>query len=152
MEINNYNDAEGLYMKALQIRGEKMPPSPENTKYIGIAHFMLGEISFLRGRYLLAEDHYDRAMEFSVDPESKGDVLDRKGKIYKTVGDQERALNYYLRAAEEYLAAKKSTKIDARIKGTYASLVEVYSSLGLRLKAKDYQDLINTIEEERADK
>ena len=55
----------------------------------------------------------------------------------------EKALGYYLRAVEEYKAAKKSQKVDVRLMSAYASLVEVYKGLGLRLKAKEYQDLID---------
>lgn len=143
MELGNYNEAEVLYTKVLQLRGEKVSPSEENTKYTGIAYFMLGEINFLRDRYLLAEDNYDRAIQLAVDPAARGDWLDRKGKIYKTVGNYEKALGYYLRAVEEYKAAEKSKKVDARIMSAYASLVEVYKGLGLRLKAKEYQDLID---------
>jgi tetratricopeptide (TPR) repeat protein len=145
MEIGNYNEAEVLYKKALHLRNEKMPPSQENTKYIGIAHFMLGEISFLRARYLRAEDHYDRAIEFAVDPEARGDVLDRKGKIYKSIGDYEKALNYYLRAVDEYKAAHQSKQVDERIKSVYMSLVEVYKKFGLLLKTKEYQALIDAM-------
>ena len=143
MEIGNYNEAEVLYRKILQLRGEKVPPSEENTRYTGIAYFMLGEINFLRDRYLLAEDNYDRAIQLAVDPEARGDALDRKGKIYKSIGNYEKALGYYLRAVEEYKAAKKSQKVDVRLMSAYASLVEVYKGLGLRLKAKEYQDLID---------
>ena len=143
LEIGNYNDAEVLYRKILQLRGEKVPPSEENTKYTGIAYFMLGEINFLRDRYLLAEDNYDQAIQLAVDPESRGDALDRKGKIYKSIGNYDKALGFYLKAVEEYKAAKKSQKVDMRIMSAYASLVEVYKGLGLRLKAKEYQDQID---------
>ena len=149
MEIGDYAEAEQLYKKALQIRKEKMPPSAENTKYIGIAYFMLGEISFLRDQYILAEDNYDLAIQYSVDPGARGDALDRKGKMYKTIGDSEKALNYYLRAVEEYKSEERSKRVDVRIKSAYKSLVDVYTGLGLRLKAKEFQDLIDEMNEEQ---
>ena len=152
MELGNYNEAEVLYRKVLQLRGEKVAPSEENTKYTGIAYFMLGEVNFLRDRYILAEDNYDRAMQLALDPEARGDALDRKGKIYKSIGNYEKALSFYLMAVEEYKSAKSSPKIDTRLMSAYASLVEVYKGLGLRLKAKEYQDLIDTMNKEESER
>jgi len=152
MEMGNYNESEVLYRKAIQIRQEKMPPSDENTEYIGIAYFMLGEISLLRKRYLRAEDNYDMSLKLAVDPSQKGDVLSRKGKLYKQIGNYDKALSYYLRSVEGYESADQSKRIRQRIMDTYVSLSEVYKNLGLRLKAKEYLNMVDEMKEEYDDR
>ena len=145
-EVGNLNESQRLYEYAIKIRKAKMSPSPDNTKYIGIDYYMLGELNLLRNRYWLAGSNYGESVKLATDSSQRIEALNRMGLVHEKLGDDQKALTHYLEAVKEYESIKQSGQkasrhIEQRIVETYEAVVKVYERLGEWEKVREYQGL-----------
>jgi len=144
IEQGNFQEAENLYKRIINIRNINVPPSAENSESLGTAYFMLGDSYLYRKQYMLAETNYDKSFSLAEDPGHRGDVLSRKGIIYKELEKYEDALNFYLEAVSEYEIAKESNAriskhINKRILNAYTALSKIYKKTVNNEKYIEYQ-------------
>ena len=150
MEQGDFQEAENLYRRVINIRNTNVPPSVENSESLGTAYFLLGDSYLYRKQYILAETNYDQSFSLAEDPGHRGDVLSRKGIIYQELKKYEDAINFYLEAVDEYAIAKESNprkmkQINKRILNAYSALSKIYKKRVNNEKYAEYQNLVDAM-------
>ena len=141
-----YNEAEGLYLKAIAIAAKIGDRETEGRGYV-----LLGSIFNSLGEYVQAKEHYEKALAIA---EKIGD-REIEAASYQNLGAMFDSLGEYVKAREHYQKALAIAKKigDRKIEAaSYGNLGNTFNSLGEYVKAKEHCEKALAIAEKIGDR